>query len=192
MRKSLPMMAAARTQAASKAVEAAQKALEAAMAAELEGSNKLQELMRDASRIEQRDRIQQLVDEREDARRGKNFDKSNDLHSELRGLGVQVNDNMLTWDGPSGLSGKVKGGLQMRPGDWKCAECGAVVFSSRKINLKCWKCGAWKPGEGGGRRSPSYDRRRDDRRGGRDRGARRQRSNSSDRVARRRSPSYAR
>merc|ERR1739848_621857 len=103
-----------------KAVEAAQKALEAAISADVEAANNLQELTQDAAKIDQEDRIQRIVDEREDARRAKNFDKTNELQSVLRGMGVQVNDGDLTWKATGGLSGTVKDGLKMRPGDWKC------------------------------------------------------------------------
>lgn len=182
--------AAARVQAATKAVEASQKALEDAMAADVEAAKKLQELTQEASRIDRKDTIQKLVDDREEARRGKNFDKTQDLQSELRGLGVQVNDNTLTWSGPGGLEGKIKGGVQSRPGDWHCPECGVLVFSSKRIAYKCWKCGAPNPniegggggggGGGRGRRSPSYDRRKD---------RRRDRDDSRDKRRRKRSPS---
>lgn len=178
--------ASARVESATKAVDAAQKSLEAAIAAELEATNKLQELKQDASKIHQEDRIQKVVDEREEARRAKNFTKAKDMQSMLSSMGVQVNDNDLTWSAAGGLSGQVKGGLSayMRPGDWKCPACGVLVFSSKKVCNKCWKCGTHRDG---GRRSPSARPR--DRR---DRGRRRRRSESSDdrRDRGRRSPSY--
>mmetsp|Transcript_54671 Transcript_54671/g.98202 ORF Transcript_54671/g.98202 Transcript_54671/m.98202 type:complete len:266 (+) Transcript_54671:62-859(+) len=190
----------ARVEAAVKSVEAAQKALETATAASIEAANKLQDLTKEANQIEHEDRIQSLVNEREDARRAKKMEKAKDLESVLRGMGVQVSDHELTWNGPGGLSGQVKEGIKMRPGDWKCPSCHVVVFNRNK---KCFRCGTPKPGEGGGdggdrggrgrgRRSPSYDRfcdrrgggggggrREDDRRGGGDRGGRRRRSPSS-------------
>merc|ERR1712151_767203 len=99
-----------------------------------------------------------------------------------------ISDQLLTWKGPSGLSGQIKGGRQLGPDDWTCPSCNLVVFCSKKKGndraLKtCFKCGANKPEgnnsggaddrrRGGGRRSPSYNRR------GGDRGRRRSPSGS--------------
>mmetsp|Transcript_70164 Transcript_70164/g.124879 ORF Transcript_70164/g.124879 Transcript_70164/m.124879 type:complete len:272 (+) Transcript_70164:96-911(+) len=155
-------------QAALKAVEAAQKELEEAIAADHEISGKLQEASRDASRAEEVDRIQKVVDERFEAKRSRDFEKADRLEEELRNMGVQVTGSFLTWRGPGGLTGKVQA---RRPGDWECTTCDILVVS--KSN-KCFKCGARKPGtegqpspsrsrsrgrgrnQGRGRRSPSY------------------------------------
>lgn len=166
-------------QTALKAVEAAQKELEEAIAADHEISSKLQEATSDASKAEQVDRIQKVVDERFEAKRSRDFEKADRLEEELRNMGVQVTGSFLTWRGPGGLTGKVQA---RRPGDWECTTCDILVVS--KSN-KCFKCGARKPGtEGqaspsrsrsrgrnrgrGGRRSPSYRGR--PQRGGGDRG----------------------
>merc|ERR1711920_1019004 len=113
--------------------------------------------------------------------------EAKDIWEELRRLGVEANHSLLTWKGPNGLSGNIKGGRQLKPGDWICETCQVVVFSS-KGKLDCFKCGQKKPDTGddkrgrddGGRyqsygrdadRRQSYDRgadrRRDDWRDGR-------------------------
>merc|ERR1712176_1579610 len=84
--------AAARVEAAVKAVEVAQKALEAAIAADLAAENALQTATQESAQIDQEDRIQKVVDERDDARRAREFRKADDLLKELRTMGVEVND----------------------------------------------------------------------------------------------------
>merc|ERR1711972_801849 len=118
-------------------------------------------------------RIQDLVDERQQCRRDRNFDEADKIRDELRDMGVRVNDTDLTWDGPHGMRGKIDngkgggGGKGRREGDWDCADCGKLNFASR---VECFSCGAPKPR--GGSRDYYDDRggRRggDDRRGGRD------------------------
>jgi len=190
--------AAARVEAAVKAVEVAQKALEAAIAADVEATNALQEATMEAASIGQEVRIQDLVDERQEARRKKDFRTADKIEGELRSLGVEVNNATLTWKGPNGLSGQVKSGNQLgitqRPGDWACAGCGALCFANKD---KCFKCGTRKSGgvsdnqkdrdRGGDRRSSGYDRYDDrsggrDNRGGRDRGDRGKRHDSNSDV----------
>merc|ERR1712187_156878 len=109
------------------------------------------------------------------ARRDKNFDKVNKLRGGLRSMGVEVNDNMLCWKGPGGLSGDVMGGIKKGPDDWICPSCEVMVFcSKRKWNDKCFKCGGKKPGSDrddrgrdGGGRDYGYDRGGDRRQGDR-------------------------
>lgn len=166
-----------RTKAAAAQVEAAQQALDKAIqesakcqAAELEADKELQDAIREESKVDEVENIQKLVDERQDARRDGDFKKSDRLRDELRSLGVQVNDNDFSWTGPAGLSGNVqgKGATQRRPGDWDCPKCGMFCFASKD---RCKKCGTRKTSDGGGgRRSPSYNRRDNDRGGRRDRG----------------------
>mmetsp|Transcript_69171 Transcript_69171/g.119974 ORF Transcript_69171/g.119974 Transcript_69171/m.119974 type:complete len:195 (+) Transcript_69171:3-587(+) len=153
-------------QAALKAVEAAQKELEEAIAQDHDLIGKLQEATHEASKIKQEERIQKLVDERFEAKRSREFEKADRLYEELRAMGVQVTGSQLSWTGPGGLSGKVQA---RRPGDWECTRCDLLVVSK---GIKCAKCGARKPGTGGGdrdnsrgRRSPSYDRGRGQRGG---------------------------
>merc|ERR1719277_1062722 len=55
-------------------------------------------------------RIQDLVDERQQCRRDRNFDEADKIRDELRDMGVRVNDTDLTWDGPHGMSGSVNNG----------------------------------------------------------------------------------
>mmetsp|Transcript_130854 Transcript_130854/g.240680 ORF Transcript_130854/g.240680 Transcript_130854/m.240680 type:complete len:262 (+) Transcript_130854:128-913(+) len=174
--------------AAASRVEAAQKALDTAIqesakcqAAELEAEHALQEAMTKLTKVDQESSIQKLIDERQDARKAKDFDKSDRLREELRSMGVQVNDDECSWTGPDGMSGEVQGGSKRRPGDWDCPSCGMMCFASKD---RCFKCGTRKSGEKGGgggdrggRRSPSYSRK------GRDRGRdkrRRRRDDSED------------
>eukprot|EP00929_Paragymnodinium_shiwhaense_P028835 TRINITY_DN16643_c1_g1_i1.p2 TRINITY_DN16643_c1_g1~~TRINITY_DN16643_c1_g1_i1.p2 ORF type:complete len:159 (+),score=38.24 TRINITY_DN16643_c1_g1_i1:137-613(+) len=115
------------------------------------------------------DRIQQMVDDRQKARRSREFDRADDLRDQLRGMGVNVDDIGLTWKGPDGMEGKVSigygggaGGQERRDGDWDCPKCGAMIFASKS---SCFKCGHVK-GSDRGRRNDSRDR------GGRGRGRR--------------------
>lgn len=154
-------------EAAVKAVEAARKELEEAITADLEAANALQEAERKASNVDLEDRIQKLIDERQEAKKARDFVKADRLEEDLRTMGVTVNRTDFTWNGPGGLSGSI---IQRRPGDWECPSCGSLCFASKD---RCYKCGSTKSGEkarGGrsrerGRRSPSYDMY-DDRRGG--------------------------
>eukprot|EP00931_Biecheleriopsis_adriatica_P018558 TRINITY_DN1296_c0_g2_i1.p1 TRINITY_DN1296_c0_g2~~TRINITY_DN1296_c0_g2_i1.p1 ORF type:complete len:187 (-),score=24.69 TRINITY_DN1296_c0_g2_i1:117-608(-) len=137
------------------------------------------------------DRIQDMVDERQEARRSRDFDKADRMRDELRDMNVRVDDTELTWNGPGGTRGNVnnpggKGGgggggaprVERRDGDWDCPNCGKLVFASKDT---CFSCGEPKPrgggrdrydsrdrGRGGGRRSSRYDDDRSDRRRGRD------------------------
>merc|ERR1712087_301151 len=118
-----------------------------------------------------------MVDEQEDLARAKRLTEARELKEELRRLGVEMNHSMLTWKGPNGLSGNVKGGRQLKPGDWICKTCEVIVFSS-KGKLECFKCGGANPdagrdqgrGRDGRGRNQGYDRgadrRRDDWRDG--------------------------
>jgi len=120
---------------------------------------------RSRSRGGEEDRIQKLVDERQQCRRDRDFDRADRLREELRDMGVNVDDTALSWRGPGGLEGSVGGGfnsrggggagIERRDGDWDCPKCGAMVFASKD---QCFKCGAERSGGGG--------RDRDDRRGG--------------------------
>merc|ERR1719382_834627 len=143
--------AVARVEAAVKAVEVAQKALEAAIAADLEAGNALQEATHEAAKVGQIDRIQMMVYEQEDLARAKKLTEARELKEELRRMGVEMNHSLLTWKGPNGLSGNVKGGRQLKPGDWICETCQVVVFSS-KGKLDCFKCGQKKPDVGDDKR----------------------------------------
>lgn len=116
------------------------------------------------------DRIQKLVDERQQCRRDRDFSKADRLRDELRDMNVHVDDNCLTWKGPSGMTGRVTnsgfggggggGGGDRRDGDWDCPSCGVMVFASKD---RCFKCGSSKnSGRGRGRRDDSRRRRRDD------------------------------
>mmetsp|Transcript_64158 Transcript_64158/g.101780 ORF Transcript_64158/g.101780 Transcript_64158/m.101780 type:complete len:164 (-) Transcript_64158:193-684(-) len=51
-------------------------------------------------------KIQALVDERNDARRERDWDRADKLRDELREMGVSFNDTNGTWTGPGGLSGQ--------------------------------------------------------------------------------------
>eukprot|EP00419_Tripos_fusus_P024490 CAMPEP_0172717490 /NCGR_PEP_ID=MMETSP1074-20121228/71562_1 /TAXON_ID=2916 /ORGANISM="Ceratium fusus, Strain PA161109" /LENGTH=230 /DNA_ID=CAMNT_0013542433 /DNA_START=63 /DNA_END=753 /DNA_ORIENTATION=+ len=82
------------------------------------------------------DRIQRLVDERQQCRRDRDFDKADAMREELRSMGVNVNDAELSWRGPDGSGGTVTssggfGGIQRRDGDWDCPSCGKMVFASK-------------------------------------------------------------
>lgn len=158
--------------AADARVETAQQALDTAIqeaakcrAAELEAEHAVQEAIKDGAKAEQENSIQKLVDERQDARKARDFDKSDRLREELRSLGVTVNDEEFSWTGPDGSSGQVKGGNQRRAGDWDCPSCGMMCFASKD---RCFKCGTKKGSEGKSadrkRRSPSSDHKK--RRGG--------------------------
>eukprot|EP00932_Pfiesteria_piscicida_P017080 SRR837773.3979.p3 GENE.SRR837773.3979~~SRR837773.3979.p3 ORF type:complete len:165 (-),score=16.47 SRR837773.3979:123-569(-) len=122
-----------------------------------------------------RQRIQDLVDDRQQARRDRDFGKADDLRNQLRDLGVNVDDTALTWRGPGGLEGNVynggQPGMQRKDGDWDCPRCGKMVFASKQ---ECFSCGEMKPRDTGRGRS-----RRDDSRG-RDRDRRRRRRDASD------------
>jgi len=129
----------------------------------------------------ERDRIQSMVDERQQCRRDRNFDKADELRDQLRGMGVNIDDTDLTWRGPGGFEGQVANGgsfgggggggggsgagIQRRDGDWDCPQCGKMVFASKD---ECFSCGAPKPRGGGGRgydgggRSPPRKSRYDD------------------------------
>merc|ERR1712232_147817 len=98
-----------------------------------------------------------------------------ELKEELRRMGVEVNHGMLSWKGPNGLSGDVKGGIKLFPGDWICQKCEVVIFCKRGVR-DCFKCGGKRPdsddGRGRGRNQSSdwgADRRNDDWGGGADR-----------------------
>mmetsp|Transcript_26213 Transcript_26213/g.60515 ORF Transcript_26213/g.60515 Transcript_26213/m.60515 type:complete len:215 (-) Transcript_26213:41-685(-) len=124
--------------------------------------------------------VQKLVDERQSCRRERDFTRADRLRDELRDMGIQVDDNMLTWRGPKGMDGKVSvgggggggggpGGVQRRDGDWDCPKCGTMNFANRQ---ECFKCNAPKEnGRGGGggrrRRSPSAGSRSPEPYGGR-------------------------
>ncbi|CAK0814756.1 unnamed protein product [Prorocentrum cordatum] len=56
------------------------------------------------------DRIQRLVDERQQYRRDRDFSTADRMRDELRDMGVQVSDDSLTWRGPGGLDGVVNNG----------------------------------------------------------------------------------
>ena len=55
--------------------------------------------------------IQQMVDERQAARRDRDFDKADRMREELKELGVRIDDTQLTWNAPGGMRG---GGEQSR------------------------------------------------------------------------------
>mmetsp|Transcript_131112 Transcript_131112/g.261665 ORF Transcript_131112/g.261665 Transcript_131112/m.261665 type:complete len:211 (-) Transcript_131112:204-836(-) len=124
------------------------------------------------------DRIQRLVDERQQCRRDRDFDKADAMREELRSMGVNVNDAELSWRGPDGSGGTVTssggfGGIQRRDGDWDCPSCGKMVFASKD---ECFACGTSKF-SGKGRRGHSDSRdRRCDRRSSRYDDRRRERS----------------
>lgn len=92
-------------EAAQKALEAAQKAMEAAIAADLEAASQLHEAQQECGKVDQAERIQKIVDERQERRVRKDFDGADRLLNELRSMGVQVNDKDLSWTGPDGLVG---------------------------------------------------------------------------------------
>ncbi|CAE7508233.1 cysS [Symbiodinium pilosum] len=117
------------------------------------------------------DRIQQMVDERQAARRDRDFDKADRMREELKDMGVRIDDTQLTWNAPGGLRGVVnnpggKGPIERREGDWSCPNCGKLVFAAKDT---CFSCGEPRPsgdrgyngGRGGRRRR---DDSRDDRR----------------------------
>eukprot|EP00929_Paragymnodinium_shiwhaense_P095031 TRINITY_DN5599_c0_g1_i2.p1 TRINITY_DN5599_c0_g1~~TRINITY_DN5599_c0_g1_i2.p1 ORF type:complete len:148 (-),score=39.21 TRINITY_DN5599_c0_g1_i2:161-604(-) len=113
------------------------------------------------------ERLQKLVDERQQCRRDRDFSRADKLRDELRDMDVHIDDNALTWKGPKGMSGRVTnvgfggggggGSGERREGDWDCPKCNALVFASKD---NCFKCGHSKRDD---RRSGgSRDRRRRD------------------------------
>jgi len=92
-------------EAAQKSLEAAQKSMEAAIAADLEAAQQLHEAQQEYGKMDQAERIQKIVDERQERRVRKDFDGADRLLNELRSMGVQVNDKDLSWTGPDGLTG---------------------------------------------------------------------------------------
>lgn len=184
---SLAKTAQARVEAAKQALETAIQEAADRQSAELEAAKELEDAIRERSQLGEEDRIQKVVDERQEARRSREFSKADRLLEELRHMGVQMNDNDLTWTGPNGLSGEVKGVMKRRAGDWNCPSCQSLCYGSKD---KCFKCGTRKSGDAGGdqrrdgrRRSPSCDRRGNNRRGRRspsyDSGRRKRRRKSS-------------
>eukprot|EP00446_Apocalathium_sp_SHHI-4_P061721 CAMPEP_0177432838 /NCGR_PEP_ID=MMETSP0368-20130122/76897_1 /TAXON_ID=447022 ORGANISM="Scrippsiella hangoei-like, Strain SHHI-4" /NCGR_SAMPLE_ID=MMETSP0368 /ASSEMBLY_ACC=CAM_ASM_000363 /LENGTH=258 /DNA_ID=CAMNT_0018903513 /DNA_START=59 /DNA_END=835 /DNA_ORIENTATION=+ len=97
-----------------------------------------------------RSRFQKLVDERQQCRRDRDFDRADELRDQLRGMGVNIDDTGLTWRGPDGLEGNVHNGGQpgiaRKDGDWDCPGCGKMVFASKS---ECFSCGEQKPRDGG-------------------------------------------
>eukprot|EP00446_Apocalathium_sp_SHHI-4_P003585 CAMPEP_0177195968 /NCGR_PEP_ID=MMETSP0367-20130122/23796_1 /TAXON_ID=447022 ORGANISM="Scrippsiella hangoei-like, Strain SHHI-4" /NCGR_SAMPLE_ID=MMETSP0367 /ASSEMBLY_ACC=CAM_ASM_000362 /LENGTH=268 /DNA_ID=CAMNT_0018644031 /DNA_START=58 /DNA_END=861 /DNA_ORIENTATION=- len=86
-----------------------------------------------------RSRIQQLVDDRQNARRSREFEKADSLRDELNSLGVNVDDTDLTWR-CKGMDGSVSNGgqpgIQRKDGDWDCPKCGKMVLqASRSASL---------------------------------------------------------
>ena len=80
--------------------------------------------------------IQQMVDERQAARRDRDFDKADRMREELKELGVRIDDTQLTWNAPGGMRGVVnnpggKGPIEKRDGDWICKSCGKLVFATK-------------------------------------------------------------
>merc|ERR1719387_1659659 len=55
-------------------------------------------------------KIQDLVDERAQCRRDRDFDKADRIRDELRDMGVRVDDTELTWEGRGGMRGKISNG----------------------------------------------------------------------------------
>eukprot|EP00420_Gonyaulax_spinifera_P022343 CAMPEP_0197901832 /NCGR_PEP_ID=MMETSP1439-20131203/52011_1 /TAXON_ID=66791 /ORGANISM="Gonyaulax spinifera, Strain CCMP409" /LENGTH=323 /DNA_ID=CAMNT_0043522817 /DNA_START=3 /DNA_END=972 /DNA_ORIENTATION=+ len=118
------------------------------------------------------ERLQRLVDERQEARRARDYDEADRLRENLRGMGVEVNDSELSWKGPGGLGGLIRNGATMgttrREGDWDCPNCGSLNFGYRDL---CFKCNTQKTQDrGGGGRGDYMGRddgrdRVDDRRG---------------------------
>mmetsp|Transcript_28824 Transcript_28824/g.43635 ORF Transcript_28824/g.43635 Transcript_28824/m.43635 type:complete len:158 (+) Transcript_28824:101-574(+) len=127
-----------------------------------------------------RDRIQRMVDERQQCRRDRDFSRADELRDQLRNMGVNVDDSGLMWRGPGGMEGDVHNGgqpgIQRKDGDWDCPRCRKMVFASKN---ECFSCGEPKPSDdrrGGGGRGRSGGR------GGRyeeDRSRRRRRDPSS-------------
>ena len=130
-------------------------------------------------------KFQEMVDERTQCRRNRDFDKADRLRDELKDMGVRIDDTENSWTGPNGESGSTngngggkgggggggygggdsyggggKGGGERRDGDWDCPKCGKMVFASKD---ECFSCGEPKPSGGGGRggdrdrRSSRYD-----------------------------------
>eukprot|EP00405_Crypthecodinium_cohnii_P063819 CAMPEP_0195019210 /NCGR_PEP_ID=MMETSP0326_2-20130528/32243_1 /TAXON_ID=2866 ORGANISM="Crypthecodinium cohnii, Strain Seligo" /NCGR_SAMPLE_ID=MMETSP0326_2 /ASSEMBLY_ACC=CAM_ASM_000348 /LENGTH=187 /DNA_ID=CAMNT_0040037135 /DNA_START=14 /DNA_END=575 /DNA_ORIENTATION=- len=69
-----------------------------------------------------RDRIQRMVDERQQCRRDRDFSRADELRDQLRNMGVNVDDSGLMWRGPGGMEGDVHNGgqpgIQRKDGDW--------------------------------------------------------------------------
>eukprot|EP00930_Biecheleria_cincta_P018699 TRINITY_DN14472_c0_g1_i1.p1 TRINITY_DN14472_c0_g1~~TRINITY_DN14472_c0_g1_i1.p1 ORF type:complete len:164 (+),score=21.29 TRINITY_DN14472_c0_g1_i1:101-592(+) len=115
-------------------------------------------------------KIQELVNERQQARRDRDFKTADDIRDELKDMGVRVDDTNFTWDGPDGTSGRVSGpggrggggggggcgGPERRDGDWDCPRCGKLVFASKD---ECFSCGEPKPRDSGGGRGDDRGRR---------------------------------
>ncbi|CAJ1347429.1 unnamed protein product [Effrenium voratum] len=133
------------------------------------------------------DRIQDLVDERQAARRDRDFDKADRMREELKDMGVRVDDTQLTWTGRGGVTGVVnnpggKGAIERRDGDWNCRSCGKLVFATKD---NCFSCGTPRPderrrGRDDSRRRDRSRRRRDRSRRGGGRRRRRRRDEESD------------
>merc|ERR1712151_1179328 len=98
-----------------------------------EAANALQEASRDASNVEQEERIQKIVDDLTEAIKTHKFEQASPLQEELRSLGVTLNRADLSWTGPGGLSGAAR-----RPGAWVCASCNKVNFKAE--NRSCHFC----------------------------------------------------
>ncbi|CAE7483604.1 cysS [Symbiodinium natans] len=110
------------------------------------------------------DRIQDMVDERQAARRDRDFDKADRMREELKDMGVRIDDTQLTWNAPGGLRGVVnnpggKGPIERRDGDWNCPNCGKLVFAAKDT---CFSCGETRPSGGRGDGGRGGRRRRDD------------------------------
>merc|ERR1712228_1152753 len=131
--------AEARVEAAVRAVESAQRELEAAIAADVEATNQLNDATREASQLEQVERIQKIVHEQCEAAipkdpRNKDPEKARRLMDQLRGMGVTLDMVDLSWTAPGGLKG-----APLRPGAWRCNSCGKIDF---RVEPKCYFCGA--------------------------------------------------
>eukprot|EP00746_Dinoflagellata_sp_MGD_P072351 gnl/MRDRNA2_/MRDRNA2_29370_c0_seq2.p2 gnl/MRDRNA2_/MRDRNA2_29370_c0~~gnl/MRDRNA2_/MRDRNA2_29370_c0_seq2.p2 ORF type:complete len:196 (+),score=54.19 gnl/MRDRNA2_/MRDRNA2_29370_c0_seq2:102-689(+) len=55
-------------------------------------------------------KIQDMVDERQQCRRDRDFDKADRIRDELRDMGVRVDDTELTWEGRGGMRGRIDNG----------------------------------------------------------------------------------
>merc|ERR1712079_312548 len=114
----------------------------------LAAGTELEKATHEAAHQGQVDRIQKIVDDRQLAKRARDFKKADALRTELRNMGVELNDKDFTWTGPGGISGSSR---PRDPGDWDCPLCGQLVF----VNKDRCVCGGKKDG---GRQSPSYGR----------------------------------
>eukprot|EP00913_Durusdinium_trenchii_P003429 g3176.t1 len=97
-------------------------------------------------------RAQEMVDERQAARRDRDFDKADRMREELKEMGVRhlagVNQQSASAKTPTdvprrGRSGVVnnpggKGPIEKRDGDWICRNCGKLVFATKDA---CFSCG---------------------------------------------------